>query len=103
MDGNYAGTMGIRMDAADTIIYLDMPALVCLFRVWKRRISGKRVDLIPGCKDKVDVGFMRWIWSYRKRNHPANMKAIQQYAETKRAIILKNRKEVDNFLDSLKM
>src|SRR5688572_22342824 len=36
MDGNYGGTMDMRLAAADTVIFLDMPRVVCLWRVVKR-------------------------------------------------------------------
>ncbi len=36
MDGNYGSTMNERLDAADTVIFLDMPRLFCVVRVLKR-------------------------------------------------------------------
>lgn len=36
IDGNYGGTMEIRLNAADTIIFLDIPIPVCVFRALKR-------------------------------------------------------------------
>ena len=37
MDGNYGGTMDLRLEAADTIIFLDMPRLLCVWRVLKQK------------------------------------------------------------------
>src|SRR5690349_18913828 len=36
MDGNFGGTREMRMQAADTIIFLDLPRRVCLYRILKR-------------------------------------------------------------------
>ena len=32
IDGNYGGTMGIRLNAADTIIFLDIHRTICVYR-----------------------------------------------------------------------
>ena len=37
IDGNYGGTMDIRLNAADTIIFLDIPRTICLYRAFKIR------------------------------------------------------------------
>src|SRR5829696_6662179 len=36
LDGNYSGTLAMRYEACDTVIFLDMPPIVCLWRVIKR-------------------------------------------------------------------
>jgi adenylate kinase family enzyme len=33
MDGNFGGTMEMRMAAADTVIFLDLPRTVCAWRI----------------------------------------------------------------------
>src|SRR5437868_5766913 len=38
MDGNYSGSIDIRLPACDTVIFLDAPRLLCIWRVLKRRI-----------------------------------------------------------------
>lgn len=35
MDGNFGGTREMRMKAADTIIMLDVPRWLCLYRIVK--------------------------------------------------------------------
>ncbi|MCT1577778.1 hypothetical protein M3E13_12690 [Oceanobacillus kimchii] len=39
IDGNYGGTMEIRLHAADTIIFLHISRYICLFRAIKRSIK----------------------------------------------------------------
>ena len=39
IEGNYTRTINIREPHADTVIYLDLPLPVCLYRVLKRRVQ----------------------------------------------------------------
>src|SRR5699024_1821495 len=39
IDGNYGGTIDIRLQAADTIIFLDIPRTICVYRAFKRMIQ----------------------------------------------------------------
>ena len=36
MDGNYSGTLEMRLPACETVIFLDLPRTVCVYRVIKR-------------------------------------------------------------------
>lgn len=59
MGGNYHGTIAIRLAAADTIVFLDLPRAVCLWRVlgrWPRHRGTARPDLAPGCPETLDWG-----------------------------------------------
>ena len=38
IDGNFGGTLELRVRHCDTIVFLDMSRLLCLWRVVKRRL-----------------------------------------------------------------
>ncbi|MHC4225272.1 MAG: P-loop NTPase family protein, partial [Planctomycetota bacterium] len=62
-DGNYGATLEIRLARADTILFMDMPRRLCLWRILKRRIRYRgraRPDVAPGCPENVDWEFFRW-------------------------------------------
>ena len=76
MDGNFNRTLEMRLERADTVIYLDYNRIVCLLHWVKRVITnyGKaREDMAPGCGERFDPEFMGWIWNFnrinRKRYH----------------------------------
>lgn len=53
IDGNYRSTMDIRLNSADTIIFLNMSTLLCTYRIIKRRFmfkGKKRPDMTEGCE-----------------------------------------------------
>jgi adenylate kinase family enzyme len=70
MDGNYSSTFDLRVPRATDIVWLDVPRWKCLLRVCFRVIrhwGEARPDVGPGCPERFDWSFMRWIWNYRKR------------------------------------
>ena len=105
IDGNYGdSTMETRFRAADTIVFMDLPRTVCIYRILKRRIQniGKvRPDMGKGCPEKIDCNFIKWIWTYPDSKRPAILDKIQMYATGRKIFILHNSKEVKRFLGQL--
>ena len=82
MDGNYFKICAERrFEEADHIIYLDFPRRLCLPRVLKRWIHyrGKtRPDMGPGCEEKVDWAFLKWVlWDGRTPKKLADFAAVK--------------------------
>jgi adenylate kinase family enzyme len=105
MDGNYSRTLAIRLKRADTIIFLDMPRTLCIYRIIKRRIKyhGKtRPDLNEECPEKLDWSFIMWVWNYKKRSRTKTMNTLDGVKDQKQIIILTTRKQVNDFLNRIK-
>jgi adenylate kinase family enzyme len=103
IDGNYGSTMDIRLAAADTIIFLDMPRRLCLWRALKRRVRyhGKcRPDLTPGCPEQFDAQFLRWIWNFPQKR-PDILKKLEAYQAEKTVIHLRSPRALKRFLKRL--
>ncbi|OFD46734.1 topology modulation protein [Bacillus mycoides] len=101
IDGNYGGTMDIRINAADTIIFLDIHRTICVYRAFKRIVQYRnktRPDMGAGCEERFDLQFFKWIWEYPKTKRPAILKRLDQLNKDKRVIILKTPNEVQRFL-----
>ncbi|MEH2257160.1 AAA family ATPase [Nostoc sp.] len=60
MDGNYGGTLDVRLSVADTVIFLDFPRILCLSRVIKRRFTyagQSRPDMALDCPESPSITF----------------------------------------------
>lgn len=104
MEGNYGGTWDLRIPRADTIIYLDMPTRVCLYRVLKRTFAnyGKvRPDMVEGCPERLDWEFIHYILTFNLTRRKRNISIINQYKEEKQILIFRKKKELNAFLNSL--
>jgi adenylate kinase family enzyme len=105
MDGNYTSTLPMRVDAADTFIFLDMTRRQSNLRVVTRylRYRGKtRPDLTEGCPEKIDMEFLRWIWNYPRVSKPRILRLMERFRESKNLYFLRNQKEIEEFLKALK-
>ena len=101
MDGNYGGTLDARLAACDTVIFLDLPRLVCLWRVvrrWARHRGGTRPDMAPGCNEQISLEFIRWIWGYPTRQRPAILRRLSTLSVGQRAVVLRSAADVERFL-----
>ena len=99
MDGHYGSSLDLRLQAADTAILLEFPRALCLRRVMLRvlRTWGRnREDMGPGCKEKVDLEFIRFIWNFNRDNLPAAKQKLQHFTGT--TYIFKRPEELDRFL-----
>lgn len=104
IEGNYSSTYDIRAEKADTIIYLELPLYVCLYRVvtrWLKNIGRTRPDMGEGCKEKIDWAFIKFILTTyypRKKNRNERLNAFQLIGERKTIIQLKNKREINDLL-----
>ena len=100
-DGNYTGTLALRLERADTILFLNLPRGLRIYRVikrWLQNIGKNRDDMPEGCPEKIDFTFLLWIWNYKKDTWPGMQEKI--IASKKECIILKSRKDIKRFLAS---
>jgi adenylate kinase family enzyme len=101
MDGNYSATLDVRLEACDTVIFLDLSRTVCLWRVLKRRImyrEGRRPDMAEGCPEKFNLEFISWSWNYSSRSRPKVVRMLETNAQRKNVVWLRSRADVERFL-----
>ncbi|MDP2704660.1 MAG: AAA family ATPase [bacterium] len=103
MDGNYQSTLDIRIPRADTIIFMDVPHFVCLFRIIKRGLTErKKREVAPGCFEKLDWKFIRYVWTFPSHKRPDILKLLQTYKNEKEIHVIHSEREMLGFLKNLK-
>ena len=103
MDGNYSGTLAARLSRADTIIFLDMPTSLCLWRVLcrtLRHLGRTRDDMAKGCLERFDWPFLKYVYSYRRDRRPQVLKALDDFTGT--VVILGNSSAVAGYLTGMR-
>ena len=103
-DGNYQKTLETRLRLADTIIYLNFPTRLCLYRIIQRRFMyrGKpRPDMASGCSEKIDWEFFQYVRTFSRKKGPALMARLQKETQNKNIYYLHSVKEIEAFLAEL--
>lgn len=101
IDGNYGGSLAQRLTRADTVIDLQFPAWLCVWRILRRVGSswGKvRPDMAGGCPEQFNFEFLVYTatfpWTARKRTDAKLGRFTGTY------IVLRSPAEVRAFLAS---
>lgn len=100
MDGNYLGTLDMRLKRADTVFFLNYSRLLCFFRVLKRSLTSwhtVRIDMAADCPERIDREFLKYVWNFHKRKNPKIEVALENNKHVK-LYRFKNDKETAKFL-----
>ena len=98
IDGNYGSTLEMRLQACDTVFFLDYPVEVCLDGVRLRR--GQPRSDIPWTEIEEDMEFTQFIKNYRVDSRPKVMELLNKYA-CKQIHTFQNRDDAEQFLNRL--
>ena len=103
MDGNFGGTREMRMQACDTVIFLDMPRWLCMYRILKRTLlyrKNTRPDMAEGCDERFDLEFILWVWNYPNGGRKRLTAELARFPE-KNVVVLRSNDEIESFLRKL--
>ncbi len=98
IDGQYSRTLPKRIDACDTIFFLNVELQACLNNYYGR-IQQERSD-IPWVETEIDETFVQYIIDFHTTQKYQLIDQLNQL-ENKKLIIFKTRQEADEFLKSL--
>jgi adenylate kinase family enzyme len=104
IDGNHEATLDVRLSRADTIVMLDYGRVRCLWRVfrrWQRYRNKPRYDRAAGCNERLNLGFLSWVWRYPKQGRPRALEAVERYGSDARFVRLRNPRGTRRFLTQL--
>jgi len=82
IDGNYGSTLPLRLERADTVVWLDYPTRICLWRAisrWWRFRGQARPDMTEGCLERLDLEFLLYILNFRRGWGQRNAKAMAAF------------------------
>ncbi len=104
IEGNFTSASALRFNRADTIIWIDLPIWLCLWRALARMLFSfgrRRADLSPGCPERFDLAFYAYIWNWNRVTAPKMARALAELAPTARLIRLASDRQKAAFLITL--
>ncbi len=102
VDGNFTSSLDIRIPRCDCVLLLHYSRVTCILGVIKRVLSGlgkTRPDMGRGCPERVDLGFLKWVWNFQKNDLPKIWEQLDRFPD-KTVIVLKSRKQAQKWLES---
>lgn len=99
IDGNYGGTLPMRLERCDLVVYFDLPRLTSVYGVLKRALTnhGKtRADMGDDCPEKLDLEFIKYAWNFKKDKADRNKFIVT--SSGKPIVWLRSRRDVRRFL-----
>ncbi len=82
IDGNFTDTIRPRFDAADVVVYLDIPGWLSVARILRRTAAhhGRvRQDAAPGCSERFDLGFLKFAWTFNRIRRQRNLNLVRGF------------------------
>lgn len=102
IDGNFDSSLELRAQYADLIILLNYPKYISFTRAMKRyltNIGRTRDDMTPGCTEKMDIEFAKWIWNFNDDALPSILQLISNLSID--TIIFNHPKQLNKWLKSI--
>jgi adenylate kinase family enzyme len=99
IDGNYNSTLPVRLQACDTVVFLDLPTLTCLWgALWRQFRSGAGQNEATGEYNRMHLGVVRYIRTYRQKMRPKVLRKIEDHAQHATVVTLTSRRQVRRWL-----
>ena len=90
MDGTYKSTLAKRMQKSEMIIFLNYSTLA------KIKYRGEERPEIPGCKEKMDLGFIKHTITWNKQKRKL-INSILDKNKDKKIMIFNNRVKLNKW------
>jgi adenylate kinase family enzyme len=99
-DDNFMDSADLHLTGADMIVWVDQPRGLCIRRALWRVVTergGKRADMAPGCDERFDPDFLRYIWNWDRDTRPKVEAAITRHAPRTPLVRLTNDAQIAAF------
>lgn len=101
IDGNYSSTLKERLKRADTVIFLDYPTYITMWRLLLRTLKGGREKEFPaGCQARMDWSFFPYVYRYRNDRRQKDIAILADF--TGETYHFRSPAELSRFIKKLK-
>jgi hypothetical protein len=90
--------------ARRTIVFLDLPPLLCAWQVLWRWTLGRRrpaPDLPAGLRPNLDRQFLAYVLGFRRHRRPALLAELSRWSHGRTVVVLRSRHAVRLFIEQL--
>jgi len=99
LDGNYRGTLDVRLPRATAIILFNFNKFICLYRIFKRALKKEQpFDKAEGNLEKVSLDLVKKIIKFPQANM---LEMVNNHKDAKKVFVINNQREADTLLEKL--
>lgn len=106
VDGNYPGTLDLRLDRAETAVFLDAPWWVCSWRALTRGVRKRPIgfQLPNGCDESASRRLraewsVAWrIWRHHRSERQQELEALSRHTDHVALHVLRSNQARRDFL-----
>lgn len=99
VEGCSISTLETRFARADTVIFFNLPRLLCIWRVIKRFFNYDQLAE-TGCARLVNPILLKYIWNFNSEKGPEIEEIRNKYPNVE-FLVFKSSKEADNYVEEL--
>jgi adenylate kinase family enzyme len=88
IDGNYNSTLQIRLQACDTVVFMDVSTPVTLWGIFSRQIRHGAGQKGNGVHNRITWSVIKYIATYRRKMRPRVMAKINEHAAGRAEVVL---------------
>lgn len=82
MDGTNPSSFDLRLPRTNLVIWVRMPRFLCLKGVilrWLKYAGRTRPEMAPGCPERLEWDFLRYIWTFERVFTPRVIAALDAH------------------------
>ncbi|TIX89228.1 AAA family ATPase [Rhizobium sp. P44RR-XXIV] len=104
IDGTGPSSFDLRLPRTQLVLWVRMPRWLCVWGALSRAlrwVGRSRPDMAPGCPERIDWEFLRYIWDWERKLAPKVLAGLAQHGADVPVLQLKSRGEMRQLLDLL--
>ncbi|WP_080761233.1 AAA family ATPase [Rhizobium rhizogenes] len=104
IDGTAPSSFDLRLPRTELVLWVHMPRWLCMRGALSRAVrwlGRSRPDMAPGCRERIDGEFLRYIWDWERKFAPKVLAGLAQHGPHVPVFQLKSRGEMRQLLDLL--
>lgn len=105
IDGNYSGSLEMRLARADRVFVFEYPRWRALLGLARRRLeyhTNVRTDMPDGWRERLDLRFLIYVWKFRKRYKTSKSYSVLSKVDPQKIVTFKRPADVRAYLQNLK-
>lgn len=88
IDGNYNSTLAIRLEACDTVVFMDVSTVAALWGILSRQLRHGAGHKGNGVHNRITWSVVKYVATYRRKMRPRVLAKIEEYAASHSDVVL---------------